>query len=1237
MKIYLFVNRFIELFNNNYIMTGGLIQLVARNNVDLYLTGDPQITYFKTIYRRHTNFTIEDIPLKFRGGNLNFGKTGQCKLETMGDMIHKLSLMTKLPKIDIVYKDCTVSNVQELLNKHNITWTVSQNVNKGSFLTNAQFLEVNDLINNRVDMLTNEISKIDILIQKINNENPSKNIGLSPLEYYNLLSNLLLLNSDYKTIFNFLSAHQIDFGTNFDDENLTNSDEIGLSIFRDFQRGAILRAAGESDINLFPLFATLTTTLDETVQIMTLFDSFRTDIVEPVSAQVFYQNTFRDFFPDDQLENFKKLDAYKFYQIFINDNPTIITTTSQLLDFKDSVINVINCSMYESFQITSDFFKYMVNLERFQVTFSFDGIFKDFDPLLPTAISDTQHMKFIDYSQDPFLGYENGTITCDSLINYKIDFNEVASQELGANNANFLNSSILKNYFDNDILWQGYDIGTILFSYPPLDFNGNIKSDIINKFTPVQDAVIFNGIINVTINDIGEALLFYIDDYLEKGSDKIKNAINVLNRVLYGFDNFNTSLFDRLMPTDNTLDAVIDTQEISGVVYNFFNILNPRGDYNNSSILASLVENPNRAYNPYELLRESYIKMINDEILAEGIFTQTEATNMVSIVDMFFTDNLPGIDEFIENGYSLYVGNGDDPFINSTGPLFSALQSSIARLIYLNQRQNYNSYCFKLLNQIQSGVTNGSALEDYVNVILDSEFQDILLDDGTYDFYALREYSYTDRDNNLITNFRIANDGLTANNYFNNIDTNTRIYTDTYFYFTGAYPWSFFIDTQGTIPADVSAELEALTLLTQFKLERREYFYGFFDNIIDAYLTFLGTIPNLNLTFFREFFAYLPSSTTDSMGNQILDIVPITSSSDIKSSAQLKGFSKAPMDFLVGDPVIFTNSIVEIFSNLILSEANPFDPINESNMFDLYENIHDPNYGLNKNSEIELFKLISDIDSTELWTITNQINLRFNNFNFERDIYNFLNELVLIEANLGSLSEIDKISNEQIFNDLINSLLDEKRKLNSTLCEINESGNTKSEKNTIDLFKKILSDYEFNILLSFVKDNYNVDFENLINNYGLKNSLVDSLDINDQVLSTTNLRASDAISPLLNIIGGIQIDSNNRYVRIREPIDLEDIEKWFDEIDFYFEESETNPISGGRNFTDPENLGRAILAGNADTFYKRIDDQFFSNEWQLINLLLQPTAEDYYILEDGSLPANSYRNFGIEGSISASP
>ena len=90
-------------------MGGGLIQLVAYGIQDIYLTGDPQITFFKMVYKRHTNFSVEPIR-QFFSSSIDFGKSTTCTLARHGDLITNMFLFIKLPfipefKIDKVTKD----------------------------------------------------------------------------------------------------------------------------------------------------------------------------------------------------------------------------------------------------------------------------------------------------------------------------------------------------------------------------------------------------------------------------------------------------------------------------------------------------------------------------------------------------------------------------------------------------------------------------------------------------------------------------------------------------------------------------------------------------------------------------------------------------------------------------------------------------------------------------------------------------------------------------------------------------------------------------------------------------------------------------------------------------------------------------------------------------------------------------------------------------------------------------
>jgi hypothetical protein len=80
-------------------MGGGLLQLVAYGAQDVYLTGNPQITFFKLVYRRHTNFAIEAIVQTPTGGN-TFGSRASFQITRNGDLIHRVYFYCKI-KADV--------------------------------------------------------------------------------------------------------------------------------------------------------------------------------------------------------------------------------------------------------------------------------------------------------------------------------------------------------------------------------------------------------------------------------------------------------------------------------------------------------------------------------------------------------------------------------------------------------------------------------------------------------------------------------------------------------------------------------------------------------------------------------------------------------------------------------------------------------------------------------------------------------------------------------------------------------------------------------------------------------------------------------------------------------------------------------------------------------------------------------------------------------------------------------
>ena len=75
-------------------MGGGLMQLVAYGAQDIYLTGNPQITFFKVVYRRHTNFSMESIEQTING-SVGSGSRVTSTISRNGDLVYRLTLKLK--------------------------------------------------------------------------------------------------------------------------------------------------------------------------------------------------------------------------------------------------------------------------------------------------------------------------------------------------------------------------------------------------------------------------------------------------------------------------------------------------------------------------------------------------------------------------------------------------------------------------------------------------------------------------------------------------------------------------------------------------------------------------------------------------------------------------------------------------------------------------------------------------------------------------------------------------------------------------------------------------------------------------------------------------------------------------------------------------------------------------------------------------------------------------------------
>ena len=75
------------------------MQLVAYGAQDVYLTGNPKVTFFQAVYRRHTNFAMESIEQTF-SGQADFGRRVTCTISRNGDLAYRTYLQVTLPEIN---------------------------------------------------------------------------------------------------------------------------------------------------------------------------------------------------------------------------------------------------------------------------------------------------------------------------------------------------------------------------------------------------------------------------------------------------------------------------------------------------------------------------------------------------------------------------------------------------------------------------------------------------------------------------------------------------------------------------------------------------------------------------------------------------------------------------------------------------------------------------------------------------------------------------------------------------------------------------------------------------------------------------------------------------------------------------------------------------------------------------------------------------------------------------------
>ena len=206
--------------DNNSNNKKGLLVFRGDSN-DLFLTGNPTITYFKCIYRRYTNFSMEIKELKF-SNQVGFGLKSDLNILKSGDLLHRIFLKVKLPEfyIDKILSTDEKNKIKEIeteINKTKENYKVLKEVFKANLYAYREIINYHEIYSENIELYYDKIhipiynyydKFIKPLKEYINPETISANdlivqmlIQLNLIESYNIEHNIINGNyNDYNIV-----------------------------------------------------------------------------------------------------------------------------------------------------------------------------------------------------------------------------------------------------------------------------------------------------------------------------------------------------------------------------------------------------------------------------------------------------------------------------------------------------------------------------------------------------------------------------------------------------------------------------------------------------------------------------------------------------------------------------------------------------------------------------------------------------------------------------------------------------------------------------------------------------------------------------------------------------------------------------------------------------------------------------------------------------------------------------
>lgn len=697
-------------------MAGGILQLVTYGVEDLYIIGEPQVTYFKTIYRRHTNFSRGEFDLEF-GTRLDFGRKARCVIKRYGDLLHRLYLLVDLPDINLNFRSLSVGEVQDLLLTYDITWDTDRP--RDQTFGEEAFAEVEQLVEDKLDEIDEELELINQILPIVQTELtpaiffetfPNETEG-SVQEYFDWVILRLIEFDQFDIQYKFIDAHDQDQSPYLP---LSNANLIQQELFERFVEFATgvttFDPASFNDENLLFLFNTDTANYS----LGGSTDQLSSDTVFRAGISNIYGNT-----------PFTNLDAYKIFdQSLLRDSETI-NSNFDVQAVKAKLLNNERFSLSKNPKQLFTVYNSLENDFKFifykKLTRRGPGVFDSGDDFVNLSLVQNQEEQFQDKFTSDFTLLDEPGEPSDLFFPYG-DFVDTSVNNFHNGNKDVFRTIKFIDYFNNFNLWSRTDVGNP--GDPAIDnFATLCQAEINALFGTVPSSLIrmyfLNYIPLLMANDIPIAIDRVLQNKIDIGSPNSANIIAFRAALLADLNTAKATLIANIQAgicIENDFETI---DKLSG--------FRDRDGAEGDIILHAIVRQISFVTESGEkVLYPVYVDRVYTDILNNFNATgyNLELEDMLTTLNLFSNspEAMPSYVTYsnLENNQ---ITNPVFRINNVDLPLLSDAPSSIWYNILTTVKENYNDlYDGNILGRTQFNNSVGDEMESYLNFISETYF-----------------------------------------------------------------------------------------------------------------------------------------------------------------------------------------------------------------------------------------------------------------------------------------------------------------------------------------------------------------------------------------------------------------------------------------------------------------------------------------------------------------------------------